>query len=330
MDILQDFYNILQVSSDASQEELKESYRKLAKKYHPDSKEASDQHMFQLVQSAWDILGDPDKRLAYDKKRDHKKWEEIRDEKLKKYQTSATVSGLARPVLKDSWSYPKVKQELKDVKPNFIDRLKTIVIDKGSDSETKIKAQTLNNDSYPEQKISLKVSPFEIWFGTKREVEIKSINNSSRKIKVKIPRGYITGSYIKVECPKTVELPEQVVQILLDIQEHELIKFDNLDIHIDLPISISEAILGNDIILTTPDKKLKIKIQPNFELGTKIKIKGMGLTQENISGDLILKPTVVAPPESDMLIKILSKLDTLYDGDLREKLSKEIDSITTF
>ncbi len=65
-----DWYEILGVSPDATHEEIRAAYRRLARRYHPDSAEGGgDPKQFQLVQEAWEVLSDPDRRAAYDQKR---------------------------------------------------------------------------------------------------------------------------------------------------------------------------------------------------------------------------------------------------------------------
>src|ERR1700674_6007110 len=66
-----DFYNVLGVSSTASQDEIKKSYRKLAKKYHPDanSSDAKAAERFKEISEANNVLGDPEKRKQYDEMR---------------------------------------------------------------------------------------------------------------------------------------------------------------------------------------------------------------------------------------------------------------------
>src|SRR5690606_13217762 len=62
-----DYYKIMGVSRDASQEDIKRAYRRLARKYHPDvSKEADAEERFKQVGEAYEVLGDPEKRTAYD------------------------------------------------------------------------------------------------------------------------------------------------------------------------------------------------------------------------------------------------------------------------
>jgi curved DNA-binding protein len=327
MDISKDFYNILEVSSDATEDEIKNSYRKLAKKYHPDSNTTSDDHMFQLVQSAWDILGNTQKRLDYDKKLKKNDWESVRDEKLSKFQKNGASSGEARPILKDSWSYPKVNQVAENVVvPNFVDRLKTIASGKSVETATEITKRALLSQLYPEQKATIKITPFELWFGVKKELNINSLGGL-RKIKVKIPRGFILGSILNVDCPLTEDYPEQAVKIIIELSEHPNVKIEGLDLHIDLPISYSEAILGDEIIIPTPLTKIKLRIPAKFEIGKKIKIAGNGIEEKNRIGDLYVKPYIAEIPESEMLIKVLAKLDQLYPGDIRGDILSDLTTL---
>ena len=331
MEITKDLYNILDAASDASDEELKSCYRRLARKYHPDSGSTADDAMFQLVQSAWDVLGDPDKRAEYNKSCSKDNWDSIRDDKLAKFQQrSATIHnfGHAEP-LADNWTSPTVKEPSnhdsaqESAPTSVLSRLKTIANNKISE-QIKV-AENKSNTISNEQNLSIKISPLDVWFGSSKELEINSLIGK-RKIRVKIPKGISSGTYLKVNCKDNVQFPAQNVKILVEVQNRSDIKLDGQDIIILLPISYSEVILGEEVVIRTPEGKVKIKIPANFELGKMIRVNHAGVELSLNKGNLYIKPTLANLADSSSLRKILAKLDELYKGDIRAKLLQELES----
>lgn len=277
-----DYYNIMGLSRNASQDEVKRAYRKLARKYHPDvSKEANAEAKFKELGEAYEVLKDPEKRVAYDRLGSN--WKAGED---------------FRPPPNWHQNFEFKSGNFADVGA-FSDFFEQLFGHTGQ-SRTEIHAR--GQDSHAKIYIELEDSIF----GVTRNISLSTpeINTQgfpqvkARNLNVKIPKGIKSGQHIRLAGQG-----EQGVgggktgDLLLEIafNKHVLYRVSEADIYLDLPVTPWEAVLGAIIKIPTPEGKVDLKIPPNSKQGSKLRLKGRGIPAKT-PGDFFVVLQIALPP----------------------------------
>lgn len=296
-----DYYEILGISKDATEDEIKSAYRKLAKKYHPDvSKEANPEEKFNEIGEAYEVLSDQQKRANYDR------------------YGSATGPNMGDP-FGGSYSYSSSFEDvdLSDIFSSFFggsffqnDRPR-----KGSDNLIKIK-----------------ITWDEAIFGTKKDlnIDIFDENNQRRndKIKITIPAGVSTSDRLRVPNkggPGQNGGPNGDLYIDFVIESHPFYDRDGDDIYLEVPITISEALLGFKKAIPTIHGNVTLSVSGGVQSGDRQRLKNKGVHNHSGSkGDMFVIFKVLIPEKLTMeqkkLIKSLSK--TKFNHKEIEELNK--------
>lgn len=317
-----DYYDILGVPRNATQEEIKQAYRRLAKKYHPDvCKDPNATEKFKEIQEAYQVLSDPQKRAAYDQfghagvgmgtgASGGGSWS---------YGPSGTSRtwyswrGTERPFGFD------MNDILDDIFDIFSGRRRTRTAEEayrqpiaGKDIEHHI---TLTF----EQAIK----------GTKLPIQIRRPDGYIETIEVKIPPGVDEGSRIRVKGKGEPGLwggPRGDLYIITHIRPHPYFRREGRDIYLEVPITLSEAILGANITIPTIDGPTILKIPPGTSSGQKLRLKGKGIPdpKTNERGDQYVIIKVVVPKDIPEKLKDAVKELGKYTPDPRENLGWSI------
>ncbi len=294
-----DYYQILGVSRNATQDEIKSAYRKLAMKYHPDrnpgNKEA--EAKFKEINEAYEVLSDPEKRKLYDSLGSN--WQ--------------TGQNFEPPPNFRSFGGKNFKFYTSSNFEDFSDFFKTIF---GFGSSFEEKDDIKTHHSF--RNIFDDIDIFES-FGTKSNLDIHSelnltiydllnpsiktltlkTGNQTKEIKVKIPKGVTDGSTIKLKGEglksktKTGDL-----YLKINIIKDEKFSVDGFDIITELKIYPHQAVLGDEVEIPSPEGGfIKIKIPPMTHTGTKLRIRNKGLYKnDGTRGDLYAKIIIDIPP----------------------------------
>ncbi|MBP8591452.1 DnaJ domain-containing protein [Candidatus Shapirobacteria bacterium] len=258
-----DFYEILGVSRDASTEEIKKAYRRLALKWHPDRNKAPGaEEKFKEINEAYEVLSDPGKRQAYD---------QFGHEAFKQ-GFSQGGAGAGGP-----FSYTVDFGGLEDLFGGFSDPF---------DIFESFFGQRSPFSGYHQQRLptyQVKITQKEAILGTQKEVEIEG-----RRRKIKIPAGVDNGSRIK--------FPDfyLLVEVLPD---PNFIRQDD-DLIVEREISFTQAVLGDVIDVPTPEgKNLKLRLRAGTPPGTMIRLRGQGVPHLNGrgKGDLYVRLKLKMP-----------------------------------
>ncbi len=289
-----DYYKILGLSKNATESDIKKAYRKLARKYHPDlnPNDKTAEQKFKEVNEANEVLGNPENRKKYDQYGEH--WQHAEDyEKAKQQQSQQQASGS---------SYGNYSEE------EFSDFFSDMFggrSSRGSGSQVKFRGQDFN--------AQLQLDLREVYTTHKRTL---TVNN--KKIRITIPAGVENGQIIKIKGHGGSGVnggPNGDLYIEFSITNSTEFKRDGHNLYVTKDLDLYKALLGGELMVDTFDGKVKLKVKPETQNGTKIKLKGKGFPKykkEGQFGDLFVifnvkMPTQLTVKEKE-LFKELSKL----------------------
>lgn len=293
-----DYYKILEIKKDASQEEIKKAYRKLARKYHPDVNPNDQQakHKFQQINEANEVLSDPTNRKKYDQY--GKDWKHADQFEQAKQQQGSRSAGQ-----RQSWSQGGEGEDFSDFFNSMFGGSGPSggsVKFKGQDyqSELRLKLQ----DAYKSQQQTLTVN--------------------GKNIRITIPAGVENGQTIKIAGhggPGRNGGPAGDLFIVFTIVNDTNFKREGSDLFLDYDLDLYTAVLGGELIIETMDGKVKLPVAPETQNGSKIKLKGKGFPiykQEGKFGDLFVTYRIKTPTNlSEKEKELFQQLKSLkHDG----------------
>lgn len=273
-----DYYKILGISKDATQEDIKKAYRKLARKYHPDlnKENPNAQEKFQEINEANEVLSNPEKRKRYDEYGENWKYaEEL--EKQKKRQTkeqSGTREGTFWYSDDNTSGFSDFFEELFGNRYRNYNRAM-----RGKDYESELHL-TLRQAAEEQKQI---------------------LNLNGKNIRITIPAGVADGQVIKLRGygePGKGDAPDGDLYITFRIKEDPTFKRVGNDLYTTTTIDLYTAVLGGEIILDTLNGKVKVKIKAGIQNDSKIRLKEKGFPiykQSGEYGDLILTIQISIP-----------------------------------
>ncbi|MNJ94924.1 Curved DNA-binding protein [compost metagenome] len=272
-----DYYKILEIPKTATEADIKKAYRKLARKYHPDlspnDKEA--EKKFKQINEANEVLSNPENRKKYDKY--GKDWKHAEEFEKSDYQPNQSQNSGRR-------------QTTSDFSGDFSDFFHSMYGDQfGSKSQrSKFRGQDLNAE--------LHLNLIDVFTSRKQTLTVNGKN-----IRITIPAGVENGQIIKIPghgMPGVNGGPNGDLYITFLIADDPTFKRDGSNLYINLDIDLYTALLGGEVLINTLDGKVKMKVTPETQIGTKVKLKGKGMPvykKENMFGDLYVTYTVKLP-----------------------------------
>tara|TARA_R110002073_G_scaffold72537_1_gene177645 strand:- start:674323 stop:675216 length:894 start_codon:yes stop_codon:yes gene_type:complete len=292
-----DYYKILEIPKSASEQDIKKAYRKLARKYHPDlnpeDKEA--EKKFKEINEANEVLSNPGNRKKYDEY--GKDWEHAEQfEKAKQQQ------GQQQRHAQQQYSGGASEHDFSDFFESMFGGTSS-----GSRGGRSVKFR--GQDFNAELQLNLK----DVFATHKRTL---TVNN--KNIRITIPAGIENGQVIKIKghgSQGVNEGPNGDLYIKFSINNNTKFRRDKDNLYTDVEIDLYTAILGGDVTIDTFDGKVKLKVNPETQNNTKVKLKGKGFPKykkEGQFGDLyasfqIKMPTNLSAKEKE-LFKELQKL----------------------
>jgi DnaJ-class molecular chaperone len=307
---MNDLYKILDVTRDASHEEIKKAYRLLAKKYHPDTNkdDPAVAEKFKEVSAAYSILGDEAQRGRYDRGEIDETGAERR---------RADPFGFSRGRSRASTSgYEDF--DFDDAQDIFTDFFRSASRRKSSRSAGESPYEQSGRKKGLDISYKITIGFEESITGGTRRLTL----NDGRNVDIKIPEGIRDGQVIRLAGqggPAFGDGPKGDALVEIRVASHPYYKRDGLDIHLELPISLDEAILGGDIEVPTPKGRLTIRIPRNSSTGKRLRLKGKGVKSGANLGNMYVSLKVMLPPERDMDLENLIKQWGGGDGKLQRK-----------
>lgn len=287
-----DYYEILGVTKNATNNDIKKAYKKLAKKYHPDLNQGDKvaEEKFKEINEAYEVLGDEGKRKKYDTFGQSYSFQNGADFDPSQfgygnggyqYYSTGNASDFSDFFNMFFGGHGGSRTSSFDIGSMFSNRRSKSV--KGNDIESEIEISLIEAYEGASKTISLNVSG-----------EIKTIS-------VKIPAGILPGKKIKIrEQGGKGSRGGKNGDLLLKvkIKEEKDLKLEGIDLVKELPLSPWEAALGCDVLVKGLKDKVRIKVPEGIQTDEKIKLKGLGYKDMNGSkGDMYVKIKIVNPAQ---------------------------------
>jgi curved DNA-binding protein len=304
-----DYYQILGVNRDASEEAIKKAYRRLARKYHPDvSKESGAEERFKEVAEAYEVLRDAEKRAAYDRLGSNwRAGQEFRP------PPGWQGRGGSRPHAGGFSSR------------DFSDFFESLFGGMGGRSGFASMGGMGSGfaTAGQDQTVGLEISLEEAYHGGSRTLQLQSperdasgrVANRTRTLNVKIPIGVTNGQKIRLSGQGSAGMgggPSGDIYLEVSIKPHHLYKLRGRDVTVELPVAPWEAALGCKVEVPTLGGTVTLNIPANARNGQKLRLRGRGLPGDP-SGDQFVVLRIVNPPA-----------DTETARDLFERMKREL------
>lgn len=305
-----DYYQTLEVSKTATADEIKKAYRRLSRKYHPDMNPDDKQAEanFKAVQQAFDVLGDEQKRRQYD-------------------QFGEAFNRRGPQGEGQTWTSGQGGFDFNDLFGGQVDLgdLFGGAFGGGGRGQTRQRRRQT-----PGRDLEIGISiPFQIAVNGGEYPLSLQRGGQTERIMVKIPPGVDEGSRVRLAGqgePSTTGGPAGDLHLKLQIIPHPYFRRDGNNLLIDMPLSITEAILGAQVeVPTLAEGMVSLKVPPGTSSGAKLRLKGKGIVDRKTKeqGDQLVVIKIVSPKEiTPAARELLDKLELELKQDPRRDLWK--------
>ncbi|HEX8961472.1 MAG TPA: DnaJ C-terminal domain-containing protein [Rhodocyclaceae bacterium] len=287
----QDYYHTLGVSRDASADDIKKAFRKLARKYHPDvSKEPDAEARMKEVNEAYAVLSDPEKRAAYDQVgRGYQPGQDFRPPPDWDAGFEFSGRGFGPGEAADfSDFFAELFGRMGGARGGFQGH-GAHFRSQGEDHHARILLDIEDAFTGAVRQISLRVPRV----GADGRAALES-----RTLNVKIPKGVREGQTIRLAgqgAPGMSGGPAGDLMLEVHFKPHARLRADGRDLHLTLPVAPWEAALGAVVGVDLPQGSIKVRIPEGAQSGKQLRVRGKGIPGEP-PGDLLLEIQVVLPP----------------------------------
>ncbi|HIK55378.1 MAG TPA: J domain-containing protein [Synechococcales cyanobacterium M55_K2018_004] len=306
MQNFRNYYQLLGITKDATAEDIKRAYRKLARQYHPDlnpgNKEAEEK--FKDIGEAYEVLSDPAKRAQYDQF--SRFWKQSgfhggSAPRGKTWSDRSTSRGTAEEVdfsqFRDFNSFVEQLLNRRTESPE-----PPRAADPYRPGTTKT-AYTVPRSAPPRNAEARLSVPLErAYQGGRERIRLED----GRSLEVNMPEGMVTGQKIRL---KGQGVAGGDLYLNIEVSPHPFFRLEGADILCQVPLTPSEAVLGGPIEVPTLDGLVKMMIPPGVRTGQKLRMAGKGYPINGRRGDqiveiVILVPKDITPQERDLYEKL--------------------------
>lgn len=300
-----DYYSILELSKGATAEEIKKSYRKLARKYHPDiSKEHGTEDKFKEVSEAYEVLSDPKKRTRYDELGQN--WKDGQDFQAPPGNDNTHFNYQDQRSTK-SYTF-------NDLGGGFSEFFESLFGKRGDRQNDMFSHFSQSGQPHPihgqNHEADISISLEEAYSGTQREIsyQVMGIDENGilrpilKKFKFNIPSGITEGSRIRIKGKGDQGInggKPGDLYLKIHLHKHPIFKVNGYNLETALKITPWDAALGGIVSVPSLTGKTSIRLEPGTQSGKQIRLKGKGLPygKDKESGDLFLIVIIVIPDE---------------------------------
>jgi DnaJ-class molecular chaperone len=316
----EDYYKTLGVARDASPKEISKAYKKLAQKYHPDLNpdDQRAKERFKEVQTAYDVIGDAEKRKKYDQ--------------FGHGFENVSAGPQGGPWQRRGGAEYTQEFDLGDLfgqgggtggGADFSDIFRHFTGAGGAARGPRQRRTAPKRGSDIQHEVTV---PFKTAIeGGEVQLNVKRPDGSNERISAKIPPGIEDGKRIRLRGQGEKGAtggPAGDLLISIRIQPHNYFMRKGNNLEVRVPISLKEAILGGTIEIPTPSGEIHLKIPPGTSGGKRLRIRGQGIkTPKGEAGDLFAEVQIVLPEQiGDELKQHIEQDAILNDHNPRQVL----------
>lgn len=300
-----DPYRILGVDRNADTDTIRKKYRTLAKQFHPDlNKDPKAAERFKEINAANEILGDEEKRKAWDE-----------------FGEASTRAGF------DAEQARQFKRMGGGLGGGFgtsaggvdVDDLLSSLFGGGGPGRAPGGPRRGQD-----QQVNIRVDFLTSVLGGEQKFSIRRPDGTAEPVTVPIPAGAKSGGRVRLKgqgLPPRGGGPCGDLIVHIDVADHPLLRRTDDDLELDVPITVLEAVRGASITVPTPTGDVKVTVPPGARSGSRLRIKGRGVQKRAAPGDLylVLRPAVPASQDPEVLAAA-ERIERAYAGDVRATL----------
>lgn len=324
-----DYYKLLGVSKNATEEEIKKAYRKLARQYHPDvnPNDAKAEERFKDINEAREVLLDPEKRSLYD--RFGAQWEQYQRAGGQAQDFDWSQWRQARPGGQRPYTRTVSPEEFAEMfggsGGGFSDFFETLF---GGGMGARGAGSPFDNVSFGgaggavrprrgrDLEHNIEITLEEAFYGTTRALQWED----GRRIEARIPPGVRTGSRVRLSGqgnPGAAGGEAGDLFLIVEVLEHNQFRREGDDLHTTVPVDLYTAVLGGKVPVPAIDKTVRLTIPPETSNGRQFRLSGLGmpkLRSPQERGDLYAEVSVQLPQNlSEQEKELFSELQKLRE-----------------
>lgn len=291
-----DYYEVLGIGRDAGQEEIKKAYRKLAKKYHPDTNNgnASAEEKFKEVTESYNVLSDSKKKKLYDEYG----FEGLEERFNPEYAKYAKYASDSSP-----YGYHEVhfdSSNIDDINDFFGGMFTDIFGNSGGNSERNFRSQR-NSMAGSDAEADITLTFEEAVLGCDKQIRLQDYAGNAQSLRVHIPAGVDNGSKIRLKGKGNPGFKGGVAgDLYLNVNVKNKAGYERkgLDIYSTVNIPYTTAVLGGTARVHTMYGDVECKIKEGTQSGSKIRLKGKGVVSmknSSVKGDQYVVVQIQVP-----------------------------------
>ena len=315
-----DYYALLGVNKNASADDIKKAYRRLARKYHPDLNpgDKTAEAKFKEITEANEVLSDVDKRSQYDKFGQY--WRQSEQPQNNPTRSSTSTS----PGNPGSGDFNTVDFGQYNNFDDFVNELLGRFNNPGNpnpagakaagakssvnDFTTNTSTSSSNSNIGGDREATISLSLTEAFKGVQ-----KSFNLGTETIKVRIPGGAKAGSRIRVRGKGNINTYNKQrgdLYLTVELQSHPFFRLDGEQLICEVPVTPDEAVLGAQIEIPTPDGMVTVNVPAGVRSGQSLRLRGKGWANprgergDQLAKIIIATPKTLTPEERELYEKI--------------------------